>query len=361
MTVSVIPPIDVVAQAVPAASEFREPPREAWYCAKSKGRLAPGARESVTILGEQIVIGRRRSGEVFALRDRCPHRGAPLSQGQFDGVALTCPFHGWRFGTDGQCLAMPTLVHDDATDPGQVRVQSFPVREADGIIWVYLGSQPAEAPPVPELMPQRAPRCRVAVSVLVEASYDLCVLSLIDPGHVGYVHNSWWWRPTATAREKTKDFAPLPFGFRMTAHTAAANSRGYRLLGRPQTEVDFLLPGQRIERITVGNRTIVNATFATPIDAKRTLLTNVLLSDLPQLAPLSLPIRWAARAFLRQDQDILELAQQGLERKPTMLLMGQADRLAQWYFRLKRDYAAARRTGVAFQNTLAPERLRWRT
>ncbi|KFC75603.1 Rieske [2Fe-2S] domain protein [Bosea sp. LC85] len=207
MTVSVIPPIDAVAQAVPAASEFREPPREAWYCAKSRGRLAPGARESVTILGEQIVIGRKHSGEVFALRDRCPHRGAPLSQGPFDG----------------------------------------------------------------------------------------------------------------------------------------------------------LLPGQRIERITVGRRTIVNATFATPIDAKRTLLTNVLLSDLPQLALLALPLRWAARAFLRQDQDILELAQQGLERKPTMLLMGQADRLAQWYFRLKRDYAAARRTGVAFENTLAPERLRWRT
>ena len=87
----------------------------------------------------------------------------------------------------------------------------------------------------------------------------------------------------------------------------------------------------------------------------------MLLSDLPQLALLTLPIGWAARAFLRQDQRILELAQQGLERKPTMLLMGQADRLAQWYFRLKRDYAAAQRDGVAFHNTLAPERLRWRT
>lgn len=187
------------------------------------------------------------------------------------------------------------------------------------------------------------------------------MLSLIDPGHVGYVHNSWWWRPTATAREKVKDFEPLPFGFRMKAHRAAANSRGYRLLGRPQTEVDFLLPGQRIERIRMGERAIVNATFATPIDGGRTLLTNVLLSDLPQLMPLAPVIRWAGHAFLRQDQRILELAQQGLERKPTMLLLGQADRLAQWYFRLKRDYAAARREGAAFNNELAPERLRWRT
>lgn len=349
------------AAEAPQASEFREPPREAWYCVKSTGGLVTGAMASVTVLGEQIVIGRTKLGELFALRDRCPHRGAPLSEGRFDGVAITCPFHGWRFGADGRCRSMPTLVDGDATDPGQVKIGEFPIRESDGIIWLYLGARPELAPPVPVLTLAGKTRCRVAVSVLVEASYDLSVLSLIDPGHVGYVHNSWWWRPTATAQEKVKDFEPLPFGFRMKAHKAAANSRGYRLLGRPQTEVDFLLPGQRIERIRLGERAIVNATFATPIDARRTLLTNVLLSDLPQLMPLAPVIRWAGYAFLRQDQRILELAQQGLERKPTMLLLGQADRLAQWYFRLKRDYAAARREGAAFTNELTPERLRWRT
>ena len=73
---------------------------------------------------------------------------------------------------------------------GGSRLRSFPVCEDDGIIWIYMGIQPAHAPPVPELMAQRAPLSRVAVCVLVEATYDLCVLSLIDPGHVGYVHNS---------------------------------------------------------------------------------------------------------------------------------------------------------------------------
>ena len=349
------------AEPVPTTNELRVPPREAWYCVRSAGLLPQGAMEAVTLLGEQIVIGRRRDLRLFALRDRCPHRGAPLSEGSFDGSAVTCPFHGWRFGADGRCRAMPTLVDDDPTDPTTVRVASFPISESDGNIWVYAGANPADAPPVPSLSVNGKLRCRVAVSVLVEASYDLCVLSLIDPGHVGYVHNSWWWRPTATAREKVKDFDPLPFGFRMKAHRAAANSRGYRLLGRPQTEVDFLLPGQRIERVRMGERSIVNATFATPVDARHTLLTNILLSDLPQLALLRRPVGWAARAFLRQDQRILELAQQGLDRKPTMLLMGQADRLAQWYFRLKRDYATARREGIAFRNVIAPERLRWRT
>src|SRR6478736_1758202 len=153
------------AAEAPAASEFREPPREAWYCVKSTGSLAPGAMTSIPVLGEQIVLGRMKTGRLFALRDRCPHRGAPLSEGGFDGDAITCPFHGWRFGGDGRCQAMPTLVDGDVADPGQVKVGAFPVRESDGIIWLYMGAEVAAAPPVPALTLAGATRCRAAVSV----------------------------------------------------------------------------------------------------------------------------------------------------------------------------------------------------
>ena len=46
-----------------------------------------------------VVLGRGKDGALFALRDRCPHRGMALSKGKFDGDTLMCPFHGWRFGT----------------------------------------------------------------------------------------------------------------------------------------------------------------------------------------------------------------------------------------------------------------------
>ena len=42
-----------------------------------------------------IAVFRTSTGEVFALRDQCPHRGGPLSQGIVHGHAVTCPLHNW--------------------------------------------------------------------------------------------------------------------------------------------------------------------------------------------------------------------------------------------------------------------------
>jgi phenylpropionate dioxygenase-like ring-hydroxylating dioxygenase large terminal subunit len=345
----------------PSIVEFRRPPREAWYCINSDKPISLGEIMSVMVMGEQIVVGRNAEGDLFALRDRCPHRGTPLSKGNFDGIALTCPFHGWRFNIKGRCVSMPALTSADGVQPQKISTDSFPIHELDGLTWVYLGQHPDLAPPIPRLETKMKQRSRVVVSVMIEASYDLTVLSLIDPAHVGYVHNAWWWRPTGTARNKTKDFVPLPFGFRMSAHKSSANSRGYKLLGNPQTEVDFILPGQRIERINMGRHSIINATLATPIDENRTLMTNILVSDIALLSLLSWPIGRLATAFLRQDRHILELAQAGLDRKPTMIFLGQADQLAQWYFRLKREYLMSQQRGELFANPLAQQRLSWRT
>ena len=73
------------------------------------------------------MLARTEKGEAFALRDICPHRLVPLSAGQqieTDGrPTIQCPYHGWRFGTDGQCALMPSLVskEDFATDKVRVR------------------------------------------------------------------------------------------------------------------------------------------------------------------------------------------------------------------------------------------------
>lgn len=53
-----------------------------------------GARV-VRIGGREIALFRTGSGEIYALRDRCPHRGGPLSQGIVHGERVTCPLHDW--------------------------------------------------------------------------------------------------------------------------------------------------------------------------------------------------------------------------------------------------------------------------
>ena len=53
-----------------------------------------------------IAIFRNADDEVFALHDKCPHKGGPLSQGIVHGKRVTCPLHGWNLGLeDGQAMA----------------------------------------------------------------------------------------------------------------------------------------------------------------------------------------------------------------------------------------------------------------
>lgn len=342
---------------------MREPLPNAWYCVGRAAAIAGGKMRAVALNGEQVVLGRGKDGALFALRDRCPHRGMALSKGKFDGDTLMCPFHGWRFGTDGRCRDVPTLSEHDASDFSRIAVQRFPIVESAGFLWVnpHLGpSDPDAVPAVPSL--DFEPAGCLVLELEVEASFDLTTLSLVDPGHVAFVHDTWWFRPSKELREKVKTFQPVPHGFVMTSHATTTSSPVYRLLGgAPEVEIEFRLPGVRLERIKAGTKRVANYTFATPMGANRTMLTNALYWSMPALNLLKPIARPLMRQFLTQDQQVLQHAQAGLDRKPTMVLLGQGDLPSQWYFRLKREALEAAREGRPFANPLIRQELRWRS
>ncbi|MDP4021574.1 aromatic ring-hydroxylating dioxygenase subunit alpha [Methylobacterium sp. NEAU 140] len=341
---------------------MRQPLADAWYCVGQARGLAGRCLRPVALNGEQIVLGRDAQGAPFALRDRCPHRGMALSRGPFDGDTLMCPFHGWRFSSDGRCRDVPTLSEHDAADFSRIRVQPFPIRESAGFLWVnpHLGPSGGDVPAVPAL--DFEPAGSVVVELEVAASFDLTTLSLVDPGHVAFVHDSWWFRPSKGLREKVKTFEPVAHGFTMASHGTTKSSPVYRLLGgTPEVEIEFRLPGARLERIRAGARRVANYTFATPLGPNRTMLTNALYWSSPALNLLKPLARPLMRQFLAQDQQVLQHAQAGLDRKPTMVLFGQGDLPGQWYFRLKREALEAARAGRPFANPLERRELRWRS
>ncbi|HEV8028567.1 MAG TPA: Rieske (2Fe-2S) protein, partial [Stellaceae bacterium] len=115
------------------------PLREMWYFALWGAALRRGRMLAKTILGEPLLLCRAADGEVFALRDICPHRGMPLSCGAFDGGEVECCYHGWRFDRNGQCTAIPSLVPEQEFDIARIRVKRYAAVEVQGNIWVYLG------------------------------------------------------------------------------------------------------------------------------------------------------------------------------------------------------------------------------
>ena len=66
-----------------------------------------GARRVARERGMDVAVFRNGAGQVFALLDRCPHKGGPLSQGIVFGTSVACPLHNWTIGLDDGCAKAP--------------------------------------------------------------------------------------------------------------------------------------------------------------------------------------------------------------------------------------------------------------
>lgn len=108
---------------------------DAWYIAAEPAELSSGNIVGRTIVGKRVAVYRGASGRVIALDDFCPHRRAPLSLGTVEGDGLRCGYHGAEFGPDGRCIKVPG---QEAAPPRAV-VQTYPVIERHGYVWVWLG------------------------------------------------------------------------------------------------------------------------------------------------------------------------------------------------------------------------------
>jgi len=86
-----------------------------------------GARTVETAQG-QVAVFRTSDDEVFALFNRCPHRGGPLSDGIVSGRLVACPLHGWTID----------LATGEATAPDEGCTRPVPARLVDGAVYLQL-------------------------------------------------------------------------------------------------------------------------------------------------------------------------------------------------------------------------------
>ncbi|MEZ5894656.1 MAG: aromatic ring-hydroxylating dioxygenase subunit alpha [Parvularculaceae bacterium] len=337
-----------------------------WYLAALSAEVKSGAMLRRILFGQPIVLGRTKAGGVFALRDVCPHRAAPLSAGRLCEIggqaALECPYHSWAFSAaDGRCLSVPALPSEEKRDPSSIRTRSFALHEANGLIWLYWGEGAPETP-TPETGLPASYRPKTVTIVEAKGPFDEAVIGLIDPAHTPTVHKQWWWREGAPRHDKAKNFEPTPLGFKMPAHQPSSNTRIYKFIGgAPTTEIEFRLPALRLEHIRNDRRRILGLTAMTPIDENSTRIVHVIFWDFALLDILRPIAQSMADDFLAQDGAILTRQNDNLEiidHRP--LYFGDADEPAKWYLKLKRAWAARGEDG-GFTNPLSQAVLRWRT
>ncbi len=100
-----------------------------WHKIIPLAQIPPlGARVVKLPDAPRIALFRTADDQVFALRDACPHKGGPLSQGIVHGTTVTCPLHNWKIDlTSGQALA-----------PDVGCTNRFPVKVEEGAVYVQL-------------------------------------------------------------------------------------------------------------------------------------------------------------------------------------------------------------------------------
>jgi phthalate 4,5-dioxygenase len=151
----------------------------------------------VRLLGEDFVLFADTQGHLGLLQRQCPHRGADLAFGRLETPAtsrwglpadgLRCPFHGWKFGTDGHCIDTPGEPEGSRLCD-RVQARSLPLAQAGGVVWAWLG-EPAAAPPLPNWHALLAPASHAfAFKGLWHCNWLQAQEVGLDPAHTSFLH-----------------------------------------------------------------------------------------------------------------------------------------------------------------------------
>ncbi len=160
----------------------------AWYAAASSSEVADRPLPC-TLLAQRIVLYRSQSGRLAALRDRCAHRFAPLSMGDIQGETIVCPYHGMAYDGTGRCQRVPG---QNGAPAGAV-VQSFPVLERFGLVFVWMGkaelADPAALVDIDQYAAVAAGGWGLSRGYsLFKANWLNIADNLVDPAHTSFVH-----------------------------------------------------------------------------------------------------------------------------------------------------------------------------
>lgn len=155
----------------------------------------------VRYFGEDLVLYRGESGQVFLVEAYCPHMGTHLAQNStsyvvmdgehVEGDNIRCPYHGWRFGPDGRCNEIP---YSPASIPKKACLKSWKLVERANCIWAWHDEERGEPDyDLPEFEHWNEPHwVKWEIDALgeLDSHPQEIVDNMADKGHLGPVHGS---------------------------------------------------------------------------------------------------------------------------------------------------------------------------
>ena len=199
--------------------------RRYWYPIAASAQLDDNPVRGVKLLGESLVLFRDRRGRLGLIEERCPHRRVSLRYGIPEEDGLRCCYHGWMFDGTGRCLEMPAEP-PESTYKDRVRTTAYPVEELGGLIFAYLGPEPAPLLPRWDLLVMDGVWRDIGITT-IPCNWMQCMENSLDPAHTEWLHGHYYRymmsrkaAPDAAGQRVVDRLTPhhLKIGFDVFAH-----------------------------------------------------------------------------------------------------------------------------------------------
>jgi nitrite reductase/ring-hydroxylating ferredoxin subunit len=153
-----------------------------WSVVATSAEVPGGEIVQAFLHGQELALWRNAAGVIQVWANRCPHRGTRFTLGRIVDDQLSCGYHGWRFGSGGQCTYIPA--HPKLPPPKTVCAKTYQAVERYGMVWTCLGEPAAEVPQLQTLADaEQALFCR---SFVTHQSVDKIVQELQQAGAAAY-------------------------------------------------------------------------------------------------------------------------------------------------------------------------------
>ncbi|MGG2201001.1 Rieske 2Fe-2S domain-containing protein [Paenibacillus validus] len=164
--------------------------RRYWHPVAASSEFPKAGTRKVKILGEDLVLYRDRSGKLGLVQERCPHRGVSLEYGIPENDGLRCQYHGWCFNREGACTEQPNEP-EESTFKNRIKIKSYRVEELGGLIFAYLGPEPAPLLPRYDLF-LRDNVIRTIGYAIVPCNWLQIMENSLDPIHLEWLHGHYF-------------------------------------------------------------------------------------------------------------------------------------------------------------------------
>jgi len=162
-----------------------------WYAIHFSSQVKEDMLVPLEAFGEPWVLFRDENGKIGCVQDSCAHRACPLSLGKIENGNVQCAYHGWEFSTSGDCEKMPSVANEKKSCKG-VKVRSLPVKEVEGMIFIWPGSKEPEGEPHMGLLPESGVGYENHAEIVLEVpvEHGLLLENLLDLAHAPFTHTS---------------------------------------------------------------------------------------------------------------------------------------------------------------------------